>query len=377
MFRKAALEKLSSPERLDVMMQVTSPVAWLALVTIGVTIIALIVWSIVGSISIKVNGQGILIRGGQVLDIAATGDGRVAEISVKPGDPVKENDLVAKINQSDLLLRIQNVKEQIASLSGQGVAQQAAQAQLNARYRQQADELRQKIATQQEMVAKGLLTRGQLMATQQQLTQTEAAIAQGQMSSMTRMNPVEDLRRQLSEYENQLATRSEVRSPYSGRVLEVVAAPGDLVSAGQRIVTLEQSNAPIKAMIYIPAGEGKKVQPGMEAFISPSTVKAEEYGFIIGQVTAVSDYPMTPQGLEHVLRNPALVQQLAGQSAPIEVTASLVDDSSTPSGYKWSSSKGPPVKVFSGTICSANVTVETKRPISYVLPILRKAVGMS
>ena len=34
-------------------------------------------------------------------------------------------------------------------------------------------------------------------------------------------------------------------------------------------------------------------------------------------------------------------------------------------------------RLFSGTICSGNVTVETKKPISYVLPLMRKTVGMS
>jgi len=377
MFRKAALEKLSSPERLDVMMQVTSPMGWLALWTVGAVLAAVVVWSIVGSISIKVAGKGILIRGGSVLDVATTGTGRIGEIEVKPGDEVKEGQLVARVNQSDLMLRIQNTKEEMAALSGQGVEQQAAQARINARYRQQADDLRQKIAVQQEMVSKGLLTKSALMTTQGQLTSVEQAIAQGEMSSSGRMNRVDDLRRQLRELENQLTSSSEVRSPYAGRVLEVVAAPGDLVSAGQRLVTLEASTEPIKAVIYIPAGEGKKVRPTMPAYISPSTVKAEEYGFMIGEVKAVSDFPMTPQGLEHVLRNQALVSELTGGTAPIEVNVALIPESSTPSGFKWSSSNGPPVKIFSGTICSATITVEVKRPISYVLPILRKTIGVT
>ena len=90
LFRKSALDKLSSPEQLDVMMQVTSPMGWLALWTIGAVLAAIIVWSVVGSISIKVSGKGILIRGGSVLDLATTGSGRISEILVKPGDDVNE-----------------------------------------------------------------------------------------------------------------------------------------------------------------------------------------------------------------------------------------------------------------------------------------------
>ena len=43
LFRKAAIDKLSSPERLDVLMQVTSPNDWIALWTIGAILIGIIV----------------------------------------------------------------------------------------------------------------------------------------------------------------------------------------------------------------------------------------------------------------------------------------------------------------------------------------------
>lgn len=152
---------------------------------------------------------------------------------------------------------------------------------------------------------------------------------------------------------------------------------GDLVGAGSRLVTLESEDAPITAMVYIPAAEGKKVRPGMEVYVSPTTVRAEEYGFMLGRVETASDYPVTPEGLRRVLRNQKLIAELTGESAPIEIRVTLIEDPETPSGFKWSSSEGPPMKVFSGTICSANVTVETKKPISYVLPLVRKTVGVS
>ncbi len=44
LFRKAALDKLASPERLDVLMQVTSPQGWIALWTIGGILVLAIFW---------------------------------------------------------------------------------------------------------------------------------------------------------------------------------------------------------------------------------------------------------------------------------------------------------------------------------------------
>jgi hypothetical protein len=63
LFRKAALDKLSSPERLDVLMTVTSPRGWLALLTLAGLLGVLVGWIRYGSIPTRVEGQGMLIRG--------------------------------------------------------------------------------------------------------------------------------------------------------------------------------------------------------------------------------------------------------------------------------------------------------------------------
>ena len=56
LFRKAAIDKVSSPEQLDMLMKVTSPVGWLALTTIGVLLSVVVLWSFYGSIPDLVSG---------------------------------------------------------------------------------------------------------------------------------------------------------------------------------------------------------------------------------------------------------------------------------------------------------------------------------
>jgi HlyD family secretion protein len=116
----------------------------------------------------------------------------------------------------------------------------------------------------------------------------------------------------------------------------------------------------------------------MEVRISPSTVKAEEYGFMKGVVRSVSTYPATPDGLMLTLRNEALVRELTGGSAPLEVVVDLIEADSkvSPSGYAWSSPQGPPVGIFGGTMCKGSIIIARRRPISYVIPIMREKIGM-
>jgi HlyD family secretion protein len=62
LFRQESLEKLSSPERLDELMEVVNPRAWLSLTTIGALIVATLIWSILGKIPLNISGTGVLIH---------------------------------------------------------------------------------------------------------------------------------------------------------------------------------------------------------------------------------------------------------------------------------------------------------------------------
>ena len=107
MFRKEALEKLSTPEQLDQLLKVTSPRGWLALLGIDVLIGAVIVWSIFGSIPSTIKGEGILIRGDAVQLIDTPQAGRVGKILVKAGDNIQPDQLIATIatDHGDLAIR--------------------------------------------------------------------------------------------------------------------------------------------------------------------------------------------------------------------------------------------------------------------------------
>src|SRR5260370_16589657 len=102
------------------------------------------------------------------------------------------------------------------------------------------------------------------------------------------------------------------------------------------------------AVIYAPAAEGKKVLPNQEIRVSPSTVKAEEYGFILGKVTNVSYFPSTPDGMKVVLRNEELVKDLSTKGAPLEITGDLYQHPPPKTTSPWPSSLEPQPPIFHG-----------------------------
>jgi hypothetical protein len=88
-FRKEALDRLSSPEQLDQLMQVTSPRAWIALAAVGVVVLMALLWGIFGAIPTTVETQGVLLRRGGVKPLTAPFAGQVQKIAVMSGDGVE------------------------------------------------------------------------------------------------------------------------------------------------------------------------------------------------------------------------------------------------------------------------------------------------
>lgn len=413
LFTKAALERLSSPEQLDMLMRVTSPIGWLALDTVGVCLFIGLLWGIFGTIPNKVDGKGILIRGGAVMQVEAGTTGRVTNLDVQVGDIITKGQAVASISQSGLSLKIENAKALLASLVEQNAKstkaelenshsaldalskERASTEQSLKDYASQLPPLEQKVKNQEELQAKGLITSSAVLGARNALFSMQEKISTGrvrltqitteegtirkqlQESASMRETRIDEARRSIAELQGQMEGTSKVVSNYTGRVVEVGVQPGKLVTADVAILTLETlDTTPLEGVVFINAGDGKKVEPGMQVRVSPSTVRAEEFGFMVGKVKSISPYPSTPESMMSILGNGRLVQDLSGSSAPLKVIVSLELDPTTKSGFKWSSPHGPPVGVFGGTLCSGSIVVSERKPIGFVIPLVKETLGL-
>lgn len=371
LFRKAAIEKAASPERLDELMRVTSPLGWCALGGFGLIVLAALIWGVFGTVSIKVRGNGLLLRG-SLLQVTSDAAGRVQEVLVAPGTVVKVKDELVRINQPDLELKIRQAEAELESLQQQLSTQKASVAGIIDQLESDRASLREKLSKQQELYNKGLVERGRPEETQRGLTSIRQQIEQNRLQAVVAENNVAAAQRRLVELRQQLGRSQVIRSPYAGPVSEVQVAVGDLIEPRTPLMTIEPKSGKVNAIVYIPAHEGKRITLGMTTQISPDTVRREEYGVMVGRVKSVSSYPVTLEGMLRVLRNEKLATSLAGEGAYFEVVIELFRDPTTKSGFHWSSSEGPPYSVVTGTGCTGAVSVETNRPIQYLLPWLRK-----
>jgi len=438
LFRKVSLDRLSSPEELDQRLKVVSPIGWIALIATGLLIAAALVWGFLGSIADKATGQGIIISSGGITGVVHHANGQITDVSVNDGDYVQKGQVIARIQQTELIEEINKYKQDLEAARAIDLNNlelnnsrlnfniygkigeiyknyQAAQANLetqrtyyNTQKAQAEYELEQARIQYEDSLEKynkyktlyegGAVSEKDLTDYERQLQVNELAYktkqqnyvqlplsqlleaeanfeAQKQWLKDTITVSILDLENNIAKMQRDLMTNSEIIASVSGRVLELRFKKGDIIQAGSVICTIAEERAQtdsLEAIIYVPVDQGKKITPGMEANISPTTVKKEEFGFMLGNVVSVSEFPSSAQGMMVTLGNSELVQQLSGEGSPIEVRVKLIMDSSTPSGYKWSTSQGPSIIVDDGTFCLGEVKVEEKRPISMVVPFIKK-----
>jgi len=96
-FREQSLERLSSPDRLDQLLQVIRPHSWIGLATFGMGIALATVWSIFGRVPTRITGTAILVHPKQVVPFQSPSSGQIARIPVGVGDVIAKGDVLATL----------------------------------------------------------------------------------------------------------------------------------------------------------------------------------------------------------------------------------------------------------------------------------------
>ena len=310
LFRKEALNQLSSPAQLDKLMSVTSLKSWLILLAVGIIIISALIWGITGTLFTRVDADGVLVNEGGVVTIPALSSGCVLDIRIKTGDIIAKGDIIARIEQKELVDSI-NLFIQKINKAKEG--------------KQDISQLEMDLANQQK----------------------------------------------------KLKNDSYIIAQDEGRITEVHIKRGEYVTQGSSVAVVSKEGQSIKnlvAVLYVPLEYGKQLSEGMETNIYPSIVKKEEFGYMLGRVLSVSEYPATEKNIFSLVGSQGMAANFLSGGAVLEVIVDLLPSKDTPSGFKWSTLAGPPLKIESGTICKGSIIVQKVRPIEMLLPSIKKLI---
>jgi NHLM bacteriocin system secretion protein len=410
-FRKSALEKLSTPEKLDQLIKVTGTKAWIALTTIAVAILTALIWSFIGTVKTKLDVVGVVL-GGDVHEVVATAPGQLVELKVGIGKKVRKGDVIATIKQPELFQQIEEAKvvlsdrkfemEKLMSYGNQGTQLQSeiisqSRVSINGEIESEKKKiifLNNQLEAENILLEKSLITKSQVATTKQQIEAAKNTIERlkGQIVEISNQQNnlgfdiqqkvtlqkqrIGEAERNLQFLNEKYDTQRNIKSPYDGEVVEVLTDAGIVVSIGSPLFklknTINTAQSQLKGILYIPSKDGKKIKKGMEALIVPSTVQPEEYGFIKGKVTYVSDFPITQQGMLTSVKNDQLTKQLLVGGPLFEVYVDFEKDPLSYSGFKWTSAKGPDIFLKEGTSCLGKITIKREPPVTLVVPAFKK-----
>lgn len=360
-FRKAALDRASSPEQLDLLMQVTSPLGWLALLAMAFLIGLAILWSVVGRVPELVDAPGVLMRGERLTDVQSPMAGVLERLDARPGDVIEPG--VIGVIKQELAGREERQADALAIARTEQLLV-AKRAELQTALRQRA--------LQQDAARQGLVPKNAVYEYDRRVN-----VVQGEVNG---------LERELQILRARKETTAEITVPTGGRVVQVLKSPGDRIREGEPLLRLEAVTADresaacggqVHAALYVPGTLASRVRAGDPARVSPADVKREEHGFIVGRVEWIASYAAATDDMREKLKNDQLVQAFAAVGPVYEARVCLEKDpTNSRNGFRWSSGQGPAQQVSPGAPCSASLVVDERAPYTYVVPALRRATGL-
>ncbi|MCB2065369.1 MAG: NHLP bacteriocin system secretion protein [Erythrobacter sp.] len=409
-FRREAMEAMASPDRLDQPLRLVRPAMWLFLGLGGAVILFALVWGLIVRVPIETQAQGILIDSAGIAEVSSQYEGRVVELAVAPGTQVEAGEVVARLSRRT---RDRDIAEAQAALADAerraGEAEQVFRANegsigsseraLAANLVTRMAEVRRQLAAREETVANirrlvdqnaatreelaGVTAladelRTQLRQLEQQRLDQQVAVAQRgndrRTARLAESQQVAEARRALAQLVAQAGDEEVIVAPISGELVELRAAQGDVIGAGEVVAVIdprsstERAQGGVEAVFYAPPASGKRIEPGMAVEVVPTTAEREIYGFIRGEVIEVAPYPASREAMVRVLRNDQLAAELAASGSPLQVRVRLESAPGSASGFAWSSSEGPGWPITRGTPLSGTVVLERRPFLEVLLP---------
>jgi HlyD family secretion protein len=428
LFSGSTLARVSSPDRLDLGARLVSPASWLLLSVAVLLILTTTIGSAVIKVPIKVAAQGLLMTPLGVKDVVSGTSGRVRSIRVKAGDRVKVGQPIADVEQPDLQqeltaanAELRDTAEQLRKINDFQSRTMAEQDGMRTELRKELQQkltfteqrrvwLKQQVGEMETLVKLGIAAKPQLMqanldlaAADEEISRSRNALKQLDLDAKKQKTDYErealelnlrltSAQRRTDMLKERLVRMDVLDSPYSGLVVELKLNEGEMIERGATLLSLlpdaevagrgatatpaEQptvrTHVPLIATLYVSSADGKRIRRDMAAEVVPATVKREEFGFISGRVLSVAEMPATQEGMQRQLKNQKLVQSLSASGAPFELIVALDTDPSTPSGFHWSSSRGPDENLSAGGLCGAEIVTREETVFKLLVPALRR-----
>lgn len=301
-FSQEALDKMRSPEKLDTVLPITSPISWMGLIAVAVMMVAVVLWSIFGSFTVKANGMGMIMDPKGVVNVTSIIGGKLDKLYVHPGDTVEKGERIAHIElvQENAATRMAQYGPELAT-SGRDAMNRVQEYDMR---RSQKDASEYIYSSHEGLVDEILVEEG-------------TTIGAGSSVCTLRLS----------------GGRKDLKG-----ILYVPVEKGKRIKPGMTIQL---------------APNGVDVSQSGSLL---GTVRS------VSQYPITMQAMQKRLGNDQLAQWIVQVQQ----SAVMEVTFDLVKDENSESGYLWTSSVGTHKPITAGSFCRGSIIIERKPPIEKV-----------
>lgn len=238
-------------QQLDHLLRIVAPHERVILASIGLALLALVVWVIFGSIVRSVTVEGVLLKPGVRHEVVSVEPGHLVKFLVDLGDQVEEGNPIARQTVPELEREMIALRDQIEILEA-GIRQVGGDG-------------------------------------------THSLLASAQEA--------------LLQMEGRRVAKEVVVSHMSGEVMALEAAPGDYLPAGSVVAQLRNhEDKPLQAVLQVDSRIAKRLQVGMQASVEiampDGTVREVD-----GEVASIASGPLPhwlaafrPEGTNYVHR---------------------------------------------------------------------------
>ena len=301
-FSKEALDKLRSPEQLDTVLPITSPIGWMGLVSVAVMMVAVVIWSIFGSFTVKAEGVGMIMDSSGVSKVSSVAGGKIDKVYVHPGEKIKKGAMIAHIElpQETAATRMAQYNPELASSNRD--AKNKVHEFDSRRYQKETTEY--VYSTRSGTVDEIMVQEGAVIGTGSPIITVRNDDGRNELSGIMYVSV------------------NKGKSVKPGQTIQIAPGGVDISQSGSLLGTVRSvSQYPVSAQTM------------------QSTLNNEQL-------------------VQAILQ--------AQQGAVMEVIFDLVKDPGSESGYLWTSSVGEHKPITAGSFCTGTIIIERRPPIEKV-----------
>ena len=411
LFREEALETQSGTRPLEERMRLIAPRWWISVLTILFVLCVAALWGWYGRVYTKVYGSGMLVQSGEFRNVVSLSEGIVHILNISEGMRIKEGDILAvlslpleELELAHCQARLESLREDVDRLRQLTDRHLEERTTFTSRILADSDEIMKDLdrllkeliglnKKYQTFRSRGLVTEAETVTVLQNMLNTAVSLIRQRQETLNyKMGKLDyehvfkrefwQKRREIQEAQQDLAfkmaqmiRRKQIVSHSKGVIVNVHKNIGDHMAGGEVLCMLHQpAGDTLFVNAVVPATQSKTVEPGQSVHISPSDTEPYRIGYMLGVVEKVGLYPATMGQLVNWYENEDLAQTLKGKQAVGTVRIRLVADAKDPTGIKWTGKVPDRIHITTGRLCSIQVIVEQRAPVSYVLPYVRKTL---